>query len=344
MKQELISISNQPAVIDVNFEELKAALAKDLEKYDVVVTAETVSGAKKLASELNATKNVISQRRKDEVAKASEPVRQFDQQMKDLASMCEDGRQNILGQVKVFEDETRDLAASLLAALLAKLNDEHGVEHEFRKAQFGDLVKLSAVTAKGNLTAAASKDLDARVRDDKAMQDRTKMRLLELENKSHMAGLAAPLTRDHVQHFLFADDDQYSAELQRILDAEVERQQVAERRQREQMEREQRQREEAQRNEEERQERMAQQEQSPESEPAPEPRQEPAKFDPPKDHAPVNDNGRVDCTVTCTFSTEVATGVSAEAIEAELRKVMARAGITTLASVYVQLGAMEAAE
>ena len=302
MKQELISISNTPAVIDVNFQELKEALKKDLEKYELLVTADTVSDAKALATELNATKNVISKRRKEEVAKASEPVKEFDASMKELESMCEEGRQKILEQVKTFEDETRDLAASLLAELLGNLNAASEVEPEFQRAQFGDLVKLTALTKTGNLTAATVKEMEGRVRDDKAIQDRTKMRLLELENKSYSAGLAAPLTRDPIQHFLFADEEHYSAELQRIIDAEIERQQIAEQRQREKLEREQAQ-------------------------------AKKAKFD-----VPESFNNSCRCTVQCTFSTKVKAGTSAEAVERELRKVMEKAGITTLESVSVEFG------
>lgn len=343
MKQELISIDSTPAIIDVNFEELKAALAKDLEKYDVVVTAETVADAKKLATELNSTKAVIGKRRKEEVAKASEPVKAFDAKMKDLETMCEDGRQKILAQVKTFEDETRDLAAHLLAELLEKLFADNEVEAEFRRAQFGDLVKLTAVTKTGSLTAAATKELEGRVRDDKAIQDRTKMRLLELENKSYTAGLAAPLARNHVEHFLFADQGEYEAQLQRIIDSEIQRQEVAEQRQREKIEREQRQADQARQEREEREARLAQQQEASQDEPSSEsisgdegqPDEQPAQEGPARDPQPV-DPGRVRCKATCTFSTSVARGVSAEAVEAELRKVLAKAGINTLDTVTVE--------
>lgn len=339
MKQELISISNTPAIIDVNFEELKAALAKDLEKYDVVVTAETVADAKKLATELNSTKTIIGKRRKEEVAKASEPVKAFDGKMKDLETMCEEGRQKILAQVKTFEDETRDLAASLLSDLLEKLFADNEVEPEFRRAQFGDLVKLTAVTKTGSLTAAANKELEGRVRDDKAIQDRTKMRLLELENKSYTAGLAAPLTRNHVEHFLFAEQGEYEAQLQRIIDSEIQRQEVAEQRQREKIEREARQKAQAEQERLAREERAKEWEQREQEPTGEQEKAEPAQDQPAEEKAQQEQPaaaGRVRCKATCTFSTTVAQGVSAEAIEAELRKVLSKAGINTLDTVAVE--------
>ena len=82
--KDLIRIEAKPALLSVNFAELEKHLAKELEKYDVVVTGDTVKDAKALATELNATKKIIDTRRKDEVAKASEPVKQFDANMKKL--------------------------------------------------------------------------------------------------------------------------------------------------------------------------------------------------------------------------------------------------------------------
>jgi hypothetical protein len=64
--------------------------------------------------------------------------------------------------------------------------------------------------------------------DDKGAENRTKMRLLELENQSYKAGLKAPLTRDHVATFLFATDEEYQQRLDAMLQSEVRRQEQAE--------------------------------------------------------------------------------------------------------------------
>ena len=85
---------------------------------------------------------------------------------------------------------------------------------------------------------------------------------------------------------------------------------------------------------------LAQQQQESKDEPSPEPisdgplktEQEPATFDIPEDSRPAS----IGCAVHCTFRTTVKTGTTKEAIEAELRKVMAKAGITTLQTVTVE--------
>lgn len=323
--QELITVESQPAEIAVNYDELKAALEADLKKYDVVVTEDTLADAKKLATELNKQRKAIDDRRKAEVAKASEPVRVFDQQMKDLAGLYEDGRKKILEQVKRFEDEARETARQLLE----QKRDEYWVDHEvgpeFRKAEYQDLVNLSALTKKGALTSAVKKSLHDRVKDDRALQDRTERRLLELENASHRAGLAAPLTRDHVAHFLFESDDKYKLELDRILEAEVKRQQAAEERERKRLqdEADRKAREVAQRQAREAQEEAQRQQRE----------QEQAQEGAPATEAP---EATEFVRVTATFAVEVPTVCSNQQIENTLRQKMADAGFVSRPEITVE--------
>lgn len=346
--QQLIKIEAQPAVLTVNFDDLQAALGRELEKYKVVVTADTVKDAKALATELNATKKLIADRRKDEVAKASEPVKLFDARMKELESMCETGRQDILQQVQRFEDEVRDRARVMLRELRDELWTLNNIDAEFRQAECDDLAILSAVTGTGNLAASARNKLEARVSDDKALQDRTTMRLLALENASYKAGLSAPLTRNHVAIFLMADDATYAKELDRIIAAEIVREEQAQQRMRDKLERERAQQEQAEQARLEReesarleQEQMrakadaAHQARLQERDGAPEPGV-PAESTQPPVSQPAADPGTVACRVSCAFDLHVAVGLSAGAIEAELRTVLADAGITTLAAVQIR--------
>lgn len=226
--KDIIKIENQPACLDVNFEAVKKHLATELARYDVVVTQDTLKDAKALATELNQTRQQFEKRRKEEVAKASEPVKAFDEKMKELAKMCQDGRTKILSQVEKFENETRAIIQKLLEELRAQLREEINILPEFHKAEFDDLVILSSLTGSGKLTKKAIDTLTGRVNEEKSLQDQTRLRLVELENQSYKAGLSAPLTRDHVAHFLFTTDEAYQAELERIIGAELKRQEQAE--------------------------------------------------------------------------------------------------------------------
>ena len=324
--QELIKIENKPAVLTINFNELKTRLASELERYDVVVTEDTVADAKKLATELNQTARFIDDRRKQEVAAVSEPIRKFDDQMKELVSMCKDGRQKLLDQIKVYEDETREKARQLIVAFTDEQWDALGVEKEFRNVRIDDLVMLTAVTKAGNLAAKTSNEITARVQANRALQDRTHMRLLKLENISYEQGLSAPLTRDHVAGFLFAEDDVYDAEIHRIIEAEKKREEIAQQRMRERMEREEQQLKD-------REERA--------------PEQKPIDYPPVEEElrivedAPDNENtepedGKVAVTITATFSLIVDQGVSLDAVAMAFRKRMKDDGYTTLTGVEVR--------
>jgi len=236
----LISISATPAAIAFNYEETRAWLEQELQQYDIVVTAETLAGSKKLATELNKLAAEISKRRKEAVAEVSAPIKDFDDKAKSLEQMCKDGRQRVLDQVKVFEDETRAQVLRVLVDERAAAWEALGVADEFRQSIVDDLVKLTGLTKTGKLSAALSNELNSRVQADKQLQQQTEMRLLHLENQSYKAGLAAPLSRAHVETFLFAPDDEYDQRLSALLDSERERERIAEERTRQRMAAEQR--------------------------------------------------------------------------------------------------------
>lgn len=355
--QSLIVIDSKPAILSVNFEVLKMHLTTELAKYDVVVTADTIKGAKDLATELNATKRLIDTKRKDEVAKASEPVKQFDSNMKELVAMCEDGRQKILSQVQRFEDETRKLALQLLLAYREERWGSLGVQEEFRSALVEDLAIITAVTGKGALALSAKRSVDERVMADKARQDQVDRRLLLLENQSLKAGLASSLTRDHVNAFLFEPDDVYQAKLDRIIASEIRRQEEAEQALRKKIERE----NELER-EREREREIAAQKQAAKQEvvePAPVVESAPAKAAPapaaqeaekptarqetvsaPAPSAATQSissaSKMVSCTVECRFEIEVDARASEELIQNKFMEKIKAAGFVSLVSVRAQ--------
>lgn len=159
--------------------------------------------------------------------------------MKELAKLYEDGRKRITVQVERFEGETKQKALELLVELREELWEDQDIDLEFRNAKVDDLAKLNALTKTGKLSVSATGPLRERVAQDKTLQDRTRLRLMELENRSYKAGLKAPLTRDHVEHFLFFEDRDYEKNIERILTAEMARQDAIESQERERSRRQQ---------------------------------------------------------------------------------------------------------
>ncbi len=237
---QLTAKISAPVVIEANFEAFKNYVAGELQRYDVVVTADTLADCKKLATELNKQAADIKARGKVITDEAAEPITAVKNQIAAIVQMCLDGREKLTQQIKTFEDETRKLCDQLLNAARSELWASTGVLEEFQRAQYADLVILTNVTGKGALTTKAKQEVQTRVNADKQLQDQTNMRLLMLENTCLKAGMISSLTRAHVETFLFADDATYQARLDSLIASELERQRATEQRLREQQAAEQR--------------------------------------------------------------------------------------------------------
>lgn len=231
---ELSAVVATPVVISGNFDAVKQYVSDELQRYDVVVTADTLADCKKLATQLNKMASEIKARGKAITDEAAQPITLIKDQIAEIVNMCQAGREKLTAQVKTFEDETRKLCDQLLAACRAELWESTGVQPEFRRAQYSDLVILTNVTGKGALTAKAKQEVQNRVNTDKQLQDQTEKRLLMLENTCLKAGMIASLTRAHVESFLFADDAAYQQRLDAMIQSELERQRATEQRLREQ--------------------------------------------------------------------------------------------------------------
>lgn len=231
---ELSAVIATPVVISGNFDAVKQYVSDELQRYDVVVTADTLADCKKLATQLNKMASEIKARGKAITDEAAQPITLIKDQIAEIVQMCLSGREKLTAQVKTFEDETRKLCDQLLSACRAELWGSTGVQPEFRRAQYADLVILTNVTGKGALTAKAKQEVQNRVNADKQLQDQTDKRLLMLENTCLKAGMIASLTRAHVESFLFADDASYQQRLDAMIQSELERQRATEQRLREQ--------------------------------------------------------------------------------------------------------------
>lgn len=219
-------IQTTPAVIDTNYDQIKGQVAAEVAKYgDVVVTGDTLPDAKKMATHLNKLKGEIAKRRKECVSLVSQPIKDFEGKVKALETMCEDGRQKILGQVATFEAETLKRARAELDTYVTEWYEERGIQPEFRAVVVDDLVKLGALTTTGRLAKGTKDALNGRLGACQIKQQRTALRLSQLENESHRAGLHSPLTREHVAGILLNDsDEQYAASLAQLIARELDRQ------------------------------------------------------------------------------------------------------------------------
>lgn len=216
---------NVPAVIEADFDGFMVQLKKEMERYDVVVTEDTLAEAKQMATELNKSSTLIKRIGKDAYDKAIGPANKFKEQYSAVSDTVQEYRTKLLDQIKVFEDERLKMAREKLADRLSSEREAAGIEREFYKGSIEPLVKLGALTKTDNLTAASVNAIKSMVSAEKANQDRRKIRLLELENKCFRAGLDAPLSYRHVSTIIDdPNDESYQKNLDDLIEAELERQ------------------------------------------------------------------------------------------------------------------------
>lgn len=307
--------------LSVNFYEMEVLLSDHIAQYDITVTGETLKDSKALATELNKLAGNIDEKRKEVVKLVSAPIKDFDNQMKLLAGICQEGRQRITDQVKVFEDETRAQVQSLLSAHRAAYWEEMGIETIFRRAQIDDLIKLSALTKKGNLTAEAQREIERRVNLDADRMLLVKERLSRLEKICLDAGLDSPISAAHLSHVIELDDKVYRAELDRLLKAELERQRQAEQR--------------ARAREQARADILAPRQGGREG-PVPPASPAPAEEVSEEVAETRTESGKVRWEVTATFYPQVPPTVSAEQLDREFRRVLEKAGVKTLGTLTMR--------
>ncbi len=218
-----VLLESQPAVIKFNFDELNENVDKLLADYDNVVTADTVKSSKKQMAELNKFKKSIADAMKEAKAIVTAPVTEADAQVKSIIARFDEARTKIDAQVKSYEDEDKIAVLEKLEEERAMLWESEGVREEFRKCDVSGMVTLGGLTGKGALTSAKFREVQAAVANDKAWQSQTDLRLSQLENECYKNGLDAPLTRGHVESFLFASEEEYAQRLNTLITQELER-------------------------------------------------------------------------------------------------------------------------
>ena len=223
-----LKIDFTPLEFITNLRENKEMVELELQKYDVAVTIENLQEAKKLAIKLNAFAAAFDNRRKEIEKEAKKPIDTLKAEVDIIVSLFKEGREKLLSQIKVFEDEKRSLCLKLLQEELEYQYDKSGIEPEFRTVKIDDLVIISNLTDTETLAKKAKNEIMMRTGGALAMQNLVQNRLLTLENASLKAGLKSPLERRHIESFLRESDSVYGVKLSNLIETEVKRQEEIE--------------------------------------------------------------------------------------------------------------------
>lgn len=94
-----------PKAIDFNHEQLKTELSEKLGYYNsLVVTEDSIKGAKSNKSNLNALRTALEDKRKSVKKECMKPYDAFEMKIKELVGMIDEPIRAIDGQIKFFDD------------------------------------------------------------------------------------------------------------------------------------------------------------------------------------------------------------------------------------------------
>lgn len=213
-----ILIESTLPVLSGNFEEIRGKLAESLKHYEISVTDENLAQAKAMATELNKMAGEFDRRRKDVEAEVTKPIKAFKDQVDSLIAMCKSGREAILKQVAVFEEQKRQQVLDLLVVELDRAKEDAGINAEIG---IQDLVILSNMTPSGSLTKAARDAIQNRVDKVLAQKNLELARVAKAESESLKAGLE-PFTESQVAMILGLPD--FDQRLEKMIAQELDRQ------------------------------------------------------------------------------------------------------------------------
>ena len=115
-------IEKVPGKLVINYEELKAVLSVELEKYKgLVVTENQITEAKSTRAKLNKVKAAIEDRRKELKKEYLKPYEIVEKQAKELVDMIDEASSNIANQIKEFEEKEKEAKKIEIANLWVKL-------------------------------------------------------------------------------------------------------------------------------------------------------------------------------------------------------------------------------
>lgn len=156
-------IINHKLDIKSNMDSLAIKIKDDIkEKYDIVVTEDTVTESKKLMAEINKDKDNFKATYKSFKQKVFEPFESLDKKAKEIETYYTDARTAVEQQVKKFEAKKLEQAKEVCVDYLLKQTESKGID--FQAININDLfTQLGSVTASGNISTKAKNEIDTRI-------------------------------------------------------------------------------------------------------------------------------------------------------------------------------------
>lgn len=226
MSTELIVLEENKKIVEFNssFEVLKDGVIEKLKanEYNSIVTMENFPVMKKTMQELNGIAKNISDFRIAKVKEESKDLKQFEDNFKELAKFPKDKAEEIKKGLAVFEEETKKQVNLVCSAYMGECLDSLNIRAEFRLIDISDMVQTGFMTASGVISKKGRDEVVRRVNMKHQLQTKVDNRLLSLENEC-LKNEIEPLTQEHIQGFLYEEDEVYANKLSSLINAEVRR-------------------------------------------------------------------------------------------------------------------------
>lgn len=127
-----IQVNKQLPVITINFEEVKANLIENTEKYKgLIVTEEGLKDCKATQKELAGLRNKLDTYRKDVKKEMEKPIKEFEVQCKELISLIEGVERPIKIGISEFDDKRREIKRMSARATILDFIKDLGLEEKY---------------------------------------------------------------------------------------------------------------------------------------------------------------------------------------------------------------------
>ena len=197
-KNELITFENNeyklkiaPAKVDFDgYQDLKdkiTKIASDWNNY--VVTKDSYNSDKKTRAELNKLKSDLDSKRLEIVRKASDPINQFNDQLKDLAGMVKSAADHIGEGLKFFDDQARKAKHQQNLILLGTIAQEYGIA--LQKLEY-DAKWDNKTASHSAIEESARKQFDVILQQENARKEAIKVIQDKAENYTKPSMVANP--------------------------------------------------------------------------------------------------------------------------------------------------------
>lgn len=215
-KKIVVLNTEHEAILNHIENELKA------NKYNSIVTMDNFSSMKESSLELGKISKAISRFRIDKKNSEMEDINLFDTNFKSYCNLIDDKQNEIRKGLEIFEAETRKQILEVCTKYLIEQYKEKDLRVEFRIIDISDMTLSKYATKTMTIAKLGKDEIDKRINEKLALQNKVDLRLSNLENICLRAGIE-PLTIEHIQGFLFEADERYEIKLKILIDAEIKR-------------------------------------------------------------------------------------------------------------------------